>query len=61
MAQQRITISDKNTERILNLMFKELYDRTNFVETLKTFKEEYSQASSDTERLAVVAEYLKLI
>lgn len=60
MALQKITMLDKNVERVINDMFRELYERTAYSTTLKTFKEEYKNATTDAERLAVVAEYIKL-
>ena len=60
MARKRIEVTDKNLERNLNTMFKELYDRTTFLATTEVFGMQYQQASTLDEKVDVIARYLGL-
>lgn len=60
MPLQRVPFPDKVTERIVNAMFKELYDKLAFVDAKQTFKTQYIAAVTTADKLAVVAAYLGL-
>jgi hypothetical protein len=60
MPNQRVPFPDKNVERVVNMMFTELYERSDFTSARTSFSVRYAAAITVAEKVDVLAEYLKL-